>query len=89
MVKMAPSVLASGLTQQLRPISRDRPTRNRSGFSICTDEVAQAGALSLWKSQGAEILFAETVIDSQFIPWLESNNDQYQFQRVDAELDEA
>ena len=55
----------------------------------CTDEVAQAGALSLWKSQGAEILFAETVIDSQFIPWLESNNDQYQFQRVDAELDES
>jgi len=55
----------------------------------CTDEVAQAGALSLWKSQGAEILFAETVIDSQFIPWLEANNDQYQFQRVDAELDES
>ena len=55
----------------------------------CTDEMAQAGALSLWKSQGAEILFAETVIDSQFIPWLESNNDQYQFQRVDAELDES
>ena len=55
----------------------------------CTDEVAQAGALSLWKSQGAEILFAETVIDSQFIPWLESNNEQYQFQRVDAELDES
>ena len=29
------------------------------------------------------------MIDSQFIPWLESNNDHYQFQRVDAELDES
>ena len=42
----------------------------------------------MYKRQ-AEILFAETVIDSQFIPWLESNNDHYQFQRVDAELDES
>ena len=55
----------------------------------CTDEVAQAGALSLWKSQGAEVVFAETVIDSQFLPWLEATNDQFKFQRVDAELDES
>ena len=34
----------------------------------CTDEVAQAGALTLWKSQNAEVIFAETVIDSQFLP---------------------
>ena len=55
----------------------------------CTDEVAQAGALSLWKSQGAEVVFAETVIDSQFLPWLEATSDQFKFQRVDAELDES
>mgnify|MGYP001158764519 FL=1 len=55
----------------------------------CTDEVAQAGALTLWKSQGAEVVFAETVIDSQFLPWLEATNDQFKFQRVDAELDES
>ena len=55
----------------------------------CTDEVAQAGAFSLWRSQGAEVIFAETVIDSQFLPWLEATNDQFKFQRVDAELDES
>ena len=55
----------------------------------CTDEVAQAGALTLWKSQNAEVIFAETVIDSQFLPWLEATKDQYKFQRVDAELDES
>ena len=87
MVKMAPSALRAVYTTLL-PISRDRPPAIEAD-SYCTDEVAQAGALSLWKSQGAEILFAETVIDDQFIPWLESNNDQYQFQRVDAELDES
>ena len=55
----------------------------------CTDEVAQAGALSLWKSQGAEVLLAETVIDSQFLPWLEATSEQFKFQRVDAELDDS
>merc|ERR1711991_758146 len=35
------------------------------------DDVAQAGALNLWTSQGAEVLKLETVIDTQFIPWLE------------------
>ena len=55
----------------------------------CTDEIAQAGALSLWKGQGAEVLLAETVIDSQFIPWLESKHSELKFQRVDAELDES
>ena len=34
-------------------------------------------------------VFAETVIDSQFLPWLEATNDQFKFQRVDAELDES
>ncbi|WP_115015025.1 molecular chaperone HtpG [Synechococcus sp. UW140] len=55
----------------------------------CTDEIAQAGALSLWKGQGAEVLLAETVIDSQFIPWLESKHSELKFQRIDAELDES
>ena len=55
----------------------------------CTDEIAQAGALSLWKGQGAEVLLADTVIDSQFIPWLESRNEELKFQRVDSELDSS
>ena len=53
----------------------------------CTDEVSQASALSLWTAQGMEVLKAETVIDSQFIPWLEKRHSELKFQRVDAELD--
>ena len=66
---------------------QDSDSANR--ILYCTDEIAQAGALSLWKGQGAEVLLAETVIDSQFIPWLESKHDNLKFQRVDAELDDS
>ena len=62
---------------------------NANRVLYCTDEIAQAGALSLWKGQGAEVLLAETVIDSQFIPWLESKHDDLKFQRVDAEIDDS
>jgi molecular chaperone HtpG len=55
----------------------------------CTDEAGQAGALALWKAQGAEVLMADTLIDSQFIPWLEHRHGELQFQRVDAELDDS
>ncbi len=55
----------------------------------CTDEAGQAGALALWKGQGAEVLLADGLIDSQFIPWLEMRHGDLTFQRVDAELDDS
>jgi molecular chaperone HtpG len=55
----------------------------------CTDEAGQAGALALWKSQGAEVLLADSLIDAQFIPWLEYRHEDLKFQRVDAELDDS
>ncbi|WP_320667735.1 molecular chaperone HtpG [Prochlorococcus sp. MIT 1307] len=55
----------------------------------CTDEISQMTALNLWKSQGAEVLKVETVVDTQFIPWLESRHKDITFQRVDSELDES
>ncbi|CAK6698877.1 molecular chaperone HtpG [Synechococcus sp. BA-124 BA4] len=53
----------------------------------CTDEAAQAGPLALWRGQGKEVLLADTLIDAQFIPWLEDRHGELKFQRVDAELD--
>jgi len=53
----------------------------------CTDESAQAGALALWRGQGREVLTADSLIDAQFLPWLEARRDDVAFQRVDAELD--
>jgi len=62
---------------------------NDKRILYCTDEAGQAGALALWKSQGAEVLLADTFIDTQFIPWLEYRHEELKFQRVDAELDDS
>jgi molecular chaperone HtpG len=62
---------------------------NAKRILYCTDEAGQAGALALWKSQGAEVLLADTFIDTQFIPWLEYRHEDLKFQRVDAELDDS
>ena len=61
---------------------------NSKKIIYCTDELSQAPALNLWKAQGVEILTADTVIDTQFIPWLEERHEDISFQRVDSELDE-
>ncbi|MCP9916038.1 molecular chaperone HtpG [Cyanobium sp. ATX 6F1] len=65
------------------------PEANAQRILYCTDEAGQAGALALWKGQGAEVLLADTVIDAQFIPWLEDRHNELKFQRVDAELDSS
>ena len=62
---------------------------NSTRILYSTDDVAQAGALNLWTAQGAEVLKLETVIDTQFIPWMEQRHDDLKFQRVDSELDES
>jgi molecular chaperone HtpG len=66
---------------------KSRLTNGEKMILYCTDEVSQSAALNLWTSQQREVLYADTVIDSQFIPWLESRHEELKFQRVDAELD--
>ena len=65
------------------------PSDNSTRILYSTDDVAQAGALNLWTAQGAEVLKLETVIDTQFIPWMEQRHEDLKFQRVDSELDES
>jgi len=54
----------------------------------CSDEISQINALNLWLSNGREVLKADPLIDAQFLPWLESKNDKFQFQRVDSEIND-
>ncbi len=68
---------------------RGRLTGDEKIILYCTDEASQSAALNLWTSQEREVLYADTVIDSQFIPWLESRHEELKFQRVDAELDSS
>jgi molecular chaperone HtpG len=65
------------------------PEANAKRILYCTDEAGQAGPLALWKGQGAEVLLADSLIDAQFIPWLEMRHEELRFQRVDAELDDS
>ncbi len=54
----------------------------------CTDEISQSNALNLWLSNNREVIKADPLIDAQFIPWLESQNEKYKFQRVDSEIND-
>ena len=54
----------------------------------CSDEISQSNALNLWLSNNSEVIKADPLIDSQFIPWLESQNDKYKFLRVDSEIND-
>jgi len=65
------------------------PAEQDKRVLYCTDEAGQAGALALWRGQGAEVLLADSLIDTQFIPWLEARHQDLRFQRVDSELDSS
>ena len=65
------------------------PEERRKSVIYCTDPVAQGSALQLWTAQGIEVLTADALMDSQFLPWLEQREEQVSFKRVDAELDES
>ena len=62
---------------------------NKNKILYCSDVISQSNALNLWLSKENEVLIADPLIDSQFLPWLESKNSSYQFQRVDSDIDES
>ncbi|MBE9137806.1 molecular chaperone HtpG [Nodosilinea sp. LEGE 07088] len=54
-----------------------------------TDEVSQATYIQLFKSQGLEVLFMDSFIDTHFISTLERDYSDVKFVRVDADLDDT
>ncbi len=54
-----------------------------------TDEAAQAPYIQLHKSQGLEVLFLDSFIDTHFVSFLEREHSDIKFSRVDAELDSS
>ena len=52
------------------------------------DEGTQATYLKLFKSQGLEVLILDAMIDSHFIQFLESKNNDLKFERVDSDITE-
>lgn len=55
----------------------------------CTDPASQATYVELHKSQGLEVLFLDSFIDTHFVSFLEREYSEVKFSRVDSELDEA
>ncbi|SKB12241.1 Chaperone protein htpG [Planktothrix sp. PCC 11201] len=62
--------------------------RHENRVFYCTDESSQATYIQLHTSQGLEVLFFDSFIDSHFISFLEREHTDVKFSRVDAELDD-
>ncbi|MEL7035899.1 MAG: molecular chaperone HtpG [Cyanobacteria bacterium J06592_8] len=60
--------------------------RHENRVFYCTEEAAQSTYIELHKSQGLEVLFLDSFIDTHFISFLEREHSDVKFQRVDSEL---
>ncbi|MDB9527288.1 molecular chaperone HtpG [Oscillatoria sp. CS-180] len=63
--------------------------RHENRVFYATDEASQATYIALHQSQGLEVLFLDTFIDSHFVTFLEQQYSDVKFSRVDADLDDA
>ncbi|WP_373539889.1 molecular chaperone HtpG [Chamaesiphon sp.] len=66
----------------------DEPKYENRVF-YATDEASQAPYIQLHKSQGLEVLFLDSYIDTHFVSFLEREHSDIKFSRVDAELDSS
>lgn len=64
------------------------PTYENRVF-YATDEASQAPYIQLHQSQGLEVLFLDSFIDTHFVSFLEREHKDVKFSRVDAELDSS
>ncbi|MFQ3628308.1 MAG: molecular chaperone HtpG [Cyanobacteriota bacterium] len=63
--------------------------RHENRVFYCNDEAGQATYVELHKSQGLEVLFLDSFIDSHFVSFLEREYPNVRFSRVDSELDDT
>ena len=63
--------------------------RHENRVYYCTDGTSQATYVELHRSQGLEVLFMDSFIDSHFISFLEREYSDVQFSRVDSDLDDT
>ncbi|MBW4510483.1 MAG: molecular chaperone HtpG [Scytonematopsis contorta HA4267-MV1] len=61
--------------------------RHANKVFYCTDEAVQSSYVELHKSQGLEVLFMDSFIDTHFISFLEREYQDAKFTRVDSDLD--
>ena len=69
-------------------LERNQKTHQNRVF-YCTEPASQATYVALHKSQGLEVLFMDSFIDTHFISFLEREYSDVKFSRVDSDLDDT
>ncbi len=87
-----PKSETSGSTQPYTTLKeyleRNQKTHENRVF-YCTEPASQATYVALHKSQGLEVLFMDSFIDTHFISFLEREYQEVKFSRVDSDLDDT
>ena len=87
-----PKSETSGSTQPYTTLKeyleRNQKTHENRVF-YCTEPASQATYVALHKSQGLEVLFMDSFIDTHFISFLEREYSDVKFSRVDSDLDDT
>ncbi|MEG4085397.1 molecular chaperone HtpG [Microcoleus sp. POL10_C6] len=63
--------------------------RHENRVFYCTDPASQATYVAMHKSQGLEVLFMDSFIDTHFISFLEREHSDVKFSRVDSDIDDT
>ncbi|MEG4349220.1 molecular chaperone HtpG [Microcoleus sp. LAD1_D5] len=63
--------------------------RHENRVFYCTEPASQATYVAMHKSQGLEVLFMDSFIDTHFISFLEREYSDVKFSRVDSDIDET
>jgi molecular chaperone HtpG len=71
------------------PVTAEGEPKYENRVFYATDEASQAPYIQLHKSQGLEVLFLDSYIDTHFVSFLEREHSDIKFSRVDAELDSS
>jgi molecular chaperone HtpG len=69
-------------------LTRNQDKQDKTVY-YASDEAAQSSYIDLHKGQGLEILILDGFIDSHFTSFLERENEDLKFKRVDSELDDT
>jgi molecular chaperone HtpG len=84
-----PDMLDGKAYTTLKEYLERNQSRHENRVYYCTDAASQATYVELHKSQGLEVLFMDSFIDSHFISFLEREHPEVKFSRVDSDLDET
>lgn len=67
----------------------EKNTKEKGKVFYATDKTQQSRYIKLFEDEGIDVLLLDTIMDTQFLSFLESKDDSVHFARCDAELIES